>query len=441
MARDISRQELLEGSARGYVESQWTPSCASMVLFYPRSLAEKMMTSTLLPTLDIVEPITSIDWAGSTANDENYPMINSRNDSYLSAKGSGANIYEGKTPTTASDVVAVAAPLPTLPYLISSSPEGKVRRCYTATKHWIRGPRPRSVLRIRHLKWWPLRPVEDSWLRWTSSLRWKDCTREASSDDVEGQQDRMSSSYQRSDSDEHNVDAWLRGIKRDWQLNRLHWIALAFTFIGWAFAFTFIVKDLWYDANVVNEDGSKVTPTFYDCTTTYWLGNAQCGVDGQTCAPFSYLAAVPFRCPANCQTTTLGGKRAVGDQLPAYETLVVGGGAQGNSTSTVSQDLTGPFIYRGDSFVCSAAIHAGVLPREKGGCSSLWLNGAYSGYQGIDRNGIKSVSFNSSFPVSFYFDSSVRGEKCTDRRYRGYILSVLLLAWTGFILQPKNIVY
>lgn len=449
LARDISRQELLEGRAKGYIESRWTASSASAVLFYPRSLAEKMMTSTYLPT-STNEPAIPIDWAGSTANDEYHPMMNTRNDSYADAKVSGANSYEGKTPMAASDILAVAAPLS---FSISSGSEGIVRRCYTATKHWIRGPRPRSVLRIRHFKWWPLRPVEGFWLRSTYSLRWKDYASVSNSDDddddVEGQQDRTSTPIQRNNPDEHDADAWLRGVKQDWKLNRLHWIALLLTIIGWAFAFTFIVKDLWYDASVVNEDGSKSSPSFYDCTTTYWLGNAQCGIDGQNCAPFSYPTAVPFRCPANCQTTTLGGTRAIGDQLPSFETLVIGGGLQSNSTSvtttipatTALQGSTDPFIYRGDSFVCSAAIHAGVLPREKGGCSSLWLTGAYSGYQGINRNGIQSVPFNSSFPVSFYFDSSVRGEKCTDRRYRGYILDVVLLAWTGFVLQPKNIVY
>ena len=122
----------------------------------------------------------------------------------------------------------------------------------------------------------------------------------------------------------------------------------------------------------------------------------------------------------------------MGNELPAYVPLVVGGGASSDG---------GPLIYRGDSFVCSAVIHAGVLPSATGGCGSVWLNGAYSGYEGVDRNGIQSTAFNSTFPVSFYFEPDAAGEQCTDRSDRGYILNVILLAWLGFVLQPKSIVY
>jgi hypothetical protein len=453
LARDIGRYEVAEASSHGYgkddgISSSSTVSSTSIVLFYPRSLAEKMMTTSPYSAPNVLDDDiheASVDWNGSTANDDYQHMVKNQPESYLDVKGS-ANSYGDKTPTVDSNMAAAALALPFLN--TTSTPSGsKFGRGYRSTKNWIRGPRPRSTLIIRHFRWWPLRPVEDAWIKWTSRIAWKDPNRANSqivnSNDEEGQ---------RTSEEDHSLpplphsydDTWWEGVKRDWKLNRLHWTALALTFIAWGFAFAFVVKDLWFEASVVSADGSKQSPTFFDCTTTYWLGNAQCGLDGQTCSPYSYPTSVPFRCPASCETTTLGGARAVGDQLPSFVTLVVGGGPSGNSTSVESslQTDTGPFMYRGDSFVCSAAIHAGVITSGKGGCGNLWLNGAYSGYQGVERNGIQSTSFNSSFPISYYFDTQgVHGEKCTDRRYRGYVLDVILLAWTGFILQPKNIVY
>lgn len=474
LTRDIGRSEKAEGSTGGYGDgavavdadadaTSATPlsSSSSIVLFYPRSLAEKMMVSAysassfLSADAGEISNEASVDWAGSTANDEYQPMVKScPPQSYLDAKPpSSEGAYGDKTPTGGSSTLAAAATaLAFLGPASTPTHEGRLRRGYGRTKQWLRGPRLRSTLVIRHFWWWPLRPVEDAWLRWTSPFAWKNprqspLHQRGGSVDEEGGGQRGGSrdddDLSHHDDDEDD-DAWWAGVKRDWTLNRLHWTALALTFIAWAFAFTFLVKDLWYEASVVGADGTEASPSFYSCTTTYWTGNAGCGIDGQACAPFSYPTSVAFRCPASCETTTLGGTRAVGDQYPSFVTLVVGGGRSGNSTSIEAQDQTdtGPYIYRGDSFVCSAAIHAGAIARGKGGCGSLWLNGAYSGYQGIERNGIKSTSFNSSFPVSFYFDTDgVHGEKCTDRSGRGYILNVILLAWVGFLLQPKPIVY
>jgi hypothetical protein len=91
---------------------------------------------------------------------------------------------------------------------------------------------------------------------------------------------------------------------------------------------------------------SFLTPedSFIGCTSTYWLANNGCGQDGSTCAPFDN-STFDFRCPAQCNNVILQNPRTVGDEQIAFKPLIVGGG---DSNRT----------YRGDSFICAAAIQA-----------------------------------------------------------------------------------
>ncbi|CAK5264598.1 unnamed protein product [Mycena citricolor] len=73
---------------------------------------------------------------------------------------------------------------------------------------------------------------------------------------------------------------------------------------------------------------------FISCTATYWLSEGNCGLDGQACAPFN----------ARRSSVILANPRTVGDEEMDFVPLIVGGG-DANRT------------YRGDSFICAAAIH------------------------------------------------------------------------------------
>jgi hypothetical protein len=86
--------------------------------------------------------------------------------------------------------------------------------------------------------------------------------------------------------------------------------------------------------------------SWLDCTSTYWVANDGCGLDGLQCGPFDN-STFDFRCPAECSGVILLNPRTIGDQQVVFEPLVVGGG-DGNKT------------YRGDSFICAAAMHASV---------------------------------------------------------------------------------
>jgi hypothetical protein len=94
---------------------------------------------------------------------------------------------------------------------------------------------------------------------------------------------------------------------------------------------------------------SFLTPaeSFIGCTATYWIANDGCGLDGQLCASFDD-PTFDFRCPAQCSNVILQNPRTIGDEQIAFKPLLVGGGDP-NKT------------YRGDSFICAAAVQACVV--------------------------------------------------------------------------------
>ena len=91
---------------------------------------------------------------------------------------------------------------------------------------------------------------------------------------------------------------------------------------------------------------SFLTPAeaFVGCTSAHWLANDNCGQDGRACGPFD-STSFDFRCPSQCENVILQNPRTVGNQQIAFKPLLVGGGDDNRT-------------YRGDSFICSAAIQA-----------------------------------------------------------------------------------
>lgn len=124
--------------------------------------------------------------------------------------------------------------------------------------------------------------------------------------------------------------------------------------------------------------------------------------------------------------------RAIGNTSIVYRSLVVGG------TPNATDDA---LVYRGDSFVCGAAIHAGIIKNGRGGCGVVSLIGERSSYGSADRNGISSVGFDSNFPLSFEFNTTApivdASEKCRDPRWDLLILSTIFTALFGiFTTSP-----
>ncbi|SJX62677.1 uncharacterized protein SRS1_16574 [Sporisorium reilianum f. sp. reilianum] len=306
---------------------------------------------------------------------------------------------------------------------------GRARRA----RKWVLGPKLSARLTIRHYRWWPLARIERSWTRITQPFAWKD---PANRDEMHGNGHDSDSDRQLGGQPHYTDDvqpglAWWRAIVADAKLNRLHWVVLCLVYVGWILGFAYLAKSLWYQSAVVGLNGVSRTPAFLSCTSTYWLRNAECGLDGQACEPF-YTApgqvGQAFRCPANCVDVTLLNPRAVGDQRVNYKPLVVGGG-----------DANG--TYRADSFVCAAAIHAGVIGNARGGCGSVRLIGAHAGFEASRANGIDSLGFDSAFPMGYRFETTEGEADCTDRRWQGYVVNAVLSAAVGFVLRPKRIVW
>ncbi|KAK0521878.1 hypothetical protein OC834_006496 [Tilletia horrida] len=242
---------------------------------------------------------------------------------------------------------------------------------------------------------------------------------------------RAAAHTERVDEEAPARDDFIASVRRDLRLNWLHWLLLFITCACWIIAFGVLAKSLWYESSVFSTSpggGGEQSATFYGCTSTYWLRNAECGLNGQNCAPFVSDSPAAFRCPQGCLGTKLGAPRAVGDEVAAWVPLVVGGG---DSNQT----------YRGDSWVCAAAAHAGVIDDRRGGCGTLSLTGTFSDFIGVRRNGVDSVSFNSTFPLSYRFGTNIAAGKCTDRRGQLYVLDVIMSAFVGFVLRPKPIVW
>ncbi|KIW13507.1 hypothetical protein PV08_08695 [Exophiala spinifera] len=166
------------------------------------------------------------------------------------------------------------------------------------------------------------------------------------------------------------------------------------------------------------------------CGASFWNEGNGCGLNGNDCRPFS-SAHMTFRCPANCKGTHMLEEHMVGNQLLRYQTLVVGG------PDPLEPDSVP--VYRGDSFICQAAIHAGITTDATGGCGVATLVGSHTNFHATKSNGIESVSFPGTFPRSFTFQRlSPAQAKCpSDSRWPLFaVTAVTLVVLSIFTASP-----
>jgi hypothetical protein len=70
--------------------------------------------------------------------------------------------------------------------------------------------------------------------------------------------------------------------------------------------------------------------------------------------------------------------------------------------------IYGTDVYTADSYICSAAVHAGVIAQRSGGMVTIKLQNGQASYPGSTKNGITSFT-NESYPASFTFVATPRG--------------------------------
>jgi hypothetical protein len=190
---------------------------------------------------------------------------------------------------------------------------------------------------------------------------------------------------------------------------RRHKIALLIAFyFCWILTFALVKRESTYATEIEGWG----TPGTIGCGNTYWGPGNGCGLNGNDCRPFKG-SGFAFRCPGSCAGYKVLNPRAVGAQEINYQPLVIGGPEDEDDTP----------IYRSDSFICGAAIHAGIIDNLKGGCGVVSLVGAHTRYVSSKRHKIESIGFDSNFPSSFTFHS---GTECEAKDPRWALLLVSL---------------
>ncbi|KAJ4346783.1 uncharacterized protein N0V89_010715 [Didymosphaeria variabile] len=186
---------------------------------------------------------------------------------------------------------------------------------------------------------------------------------------------------------------------------RKHKVVLLILFyLAWFLSFSLVLKRSAFAADIPGHG----SPVNIRCTDRLWSDANGCGLNGDQCRPFANQT-MAFRCPANCKRVQLLNPHAVGAKEINYRPLVIGG-------PTDEEETLANTYYRGDSFICGAAIHAGFITDKSGGCGVLSFVGEKSHYPSVNRKHIKSVSFNSYFPRSFAFLEGTHS-KCRDLRW------------------------
>ncbi|KAF2090890.1 LCCL domain-containing protein [Saccharata proteae CBS 121410] len=181
------------------------------------------------------------------------------------------------------------------------------------------------------------------------------------------------------------------------------WLLVAF-YALWLLCFSLVLRKSAFATDIPGYG----SPVRIGCTARFWEDGNGCGLNGDNCRPFGN-ASFAFRCPANCKRVQVVNDHAVGDKEINYRPVVVGG-------PTDEENAIASTVYRGDSFICGSAIHAGFINDADGGCGVVSRIGQADDFPASNRHGIKSISFKSYFPLSFSFIDGTASQ-CRDLRW------------------------
>lgn len=170
------------------------------------------------------------------------------------------------------------------------------------------------------------------------------------------------------------------------------------------------------------------------CVSKFWSSSGHCTLDGEMYEPLRNLTGA-FRCPAYCKAAKAWDSYYVGNEEATYRSIVIGG----SNTS----DETDNAIYRADSFICPAALHAGLISNTFGGAVVVSLAGESQHYASTSNNGIRSIAFAPSFPQSFKFSSNnvKASASCRDPRWVLLAISILFTSAISLFTESATIFF
>ncbi|EJD04064.1 LCCL domain-containing protein [Fomitiporia mediterranea MF3/22] len=208
---------------------------------------------------------------------------------------------------------------------------------------------------------------------------------------------------------EQPVLRWTRPLTSKW--------LLACLVVAYIIALSFLTRTGYF---LVPSD------SWVGCTATYWLANDGCGLNGDTCGPFDN-STFDFRCPAQCTSTVLANPRTIGNIQIDNVPVIVGGGDDNRT-------------YRGDSFICAAAVHAGLFEDSHGGCGTLQLTGNFTNFLALAAHGLMSAPFPTIFPLSYRFSQNTSLSHCLDLRNHVLAFNIIVTALLFLVFRPKPII-
>lgn len=145
-------------------------------------------------------------------------------------------------------------------------------------------------------------------------------------------------------------------------------------------------------------------------------------MDGAKCEPFSNRL-VAFQCPSNCirDGVVAGKPHRVGGQEILGKPLVIGGP-----------------IYRGDSYICPSAVHAGVVDDATGGCGVVKFMGMTNSFSSSGIYDVESIDVQTYFPMSFKFTLESEEMACPESKDVSWALPYVSAAHTALIWRTTS---
>lgn len=201
---------------------------------------------------------------------------------------------------------------------------------------------------------------------------------------------------------------------------RRNLVYVALLGLAWAMAFMVLSDDSL--PPIRSESTSEILPVRkLSCADSFW-DPEECGIEGVNCEPFSDHH-VAFHCPANClrDGAVTGKPHLAGGQEVLNKPLVIGGP-----------------IYRGDSYICPAAIHAGAVDGAKGGCGVAKLMGMTNSFSSTDMYGVESVDVQTYFPKTFRFTIESDDMECPAERNTKSVLPYVSAVSSALVFRATS---